>query len=300
MSTVGQLIDRLRRDWLEPADAQPTRFTLGAAITTANGLSVTYDDTLLAPEELELLGPGTLIEVDTEEMIVGDIDETANTLTIAIRGANGTTGATHLIGAEVTVAPVWRRKVIFDALGDAVVGLYPDLYKMASTPLTLSTTTYTEVPAVVGEPHYFFGIFSGSTTYDRYPVTFLDHFTPSSTGKAIVGSDLPYGATGYLIYKSGFDRPPNETYDLIVTGGLDQQWEPILLVSAAAYLIAGREFEQIDQERLTQQLERTGFPVLSATRIREGLLEYRDQLLRKAVDALRFREPTLVQYTSGL
>jgi hypothetical protein len=232
-------------------------------------------------------------------MILSAVNEDTNTLTISKRGANGTTAATHTSGAEIFIAPTWRRRVMFDALCDAIVGLYPDLFQVTSTSLTVSSTTYTEVPAAVSEPLWFYGTLTGTTSYQQWPIAgsdWLDQFPPSSTGKAIVLGSLPTGAAGYLVYKTGFTRPTSEA-DVLATIGIDPQWEPILLVSAAAYLVAGRELEQVGQERLTQQLERQGFPVLTATRIRQGLLQYREALLEKAQDALRLRYPVQVHTT---
>lgn len=290
MSTVGVLINRIKRDWLEPADYQPTRFKLAVAITDVAATTLTFDQTFMTPEEQDLFGPGTLIELEEEEIIVGSVDETTNILSGLKRGANGTTAATHAINTEGLIAPTWRRKAIFDAVSDAVDQTFPDLYQvLTSTALTVGAS-YTEVPAACVTPMWFWGHTSNGTgDYEKYAPTLMDQFPPSSTGKAIRVPQLEQGATGYLVYKAEFTRPTDETTDLVATCGLLAAWEQVVLLTAVIYLIAGREPEQIAQKRLSQQLEQAGFPVLSASRIRDGLIRYRDQLMQDEKDDLRER-----------
>lgn len=306
MSTVAQLIDRVLRDWLEPADDQPTRATLNGLITDS-ATSLVYDPTLLSPEELEIIGPGTLIEIDSEEILVGAIDEDTNTVSDLTRAMNGTTAAVHGDNAFIYPNRVWRRKVIFDALADGVVQLWPDLYRVAnSASIAVSSTTYTEVPIADADyivmPMWFFGRMSGATYYDRYPIPadlFLDPFPGSTTGKAFYVPGASIGMTGYLTYKAKFARPTAEADDLSAGNfSLNPEWEPIAILSAVAYLIAGRELDLVTQERLSEQLEEANYPAGTPSRIRDSLLRYRSFLLDQAKADLRARWAATVMTTT--
>lgn len=295
MSTVGQVIDRVLRDWLHAPDDQPTRFTLDGAID-ADDTSLTYDDDLLTPEEEDLLGPGTLIEVGTEQILIGSVNATTNVLSGLIRGVNGTTAAEHADNELATLAPAWARKTIYDAVGDAVEQLWPELYATTtSTALTLSDTQYTEVPAAVMGALYLWARPTGGTEYDRIAVRLLENFPPSSTTKAIWPG---FAGSGYLVYKAKPTRPASES-DTMTSLGVNDEWEQLVIVSAVAYLISGKDLSAATQEFLTDNLNAQGYPVDSSRRIREGLLRYQSLLLDKAKRSLRHQTDTMVVTTAA-
>jgi hypothetical protein len=303
MSTVAQLIDRVKRDWLELGDDQPIRATLNTTINTST-TTVIYDPELLSPEEADLLGPGTLLEIDSEEVLVTDVDEDANTLTVK-RAVNGTTAAAHTAGAFITLTPTWRRKVIFDALADAVVQLWPGVYRIAnSVSMSVSGTTFTEVliadaPYMI-EPVGFVGRSSSGYPYETFGVTPLMNFPGSTTSKAFYVPALAGGGTGYLQYKAKFARPTAEADNLTTTLGVNEEWEQIVIITAVAYLIAGRELDSVTQERLSEQLEQQGYPAGRPSQIRDGLLRYREFLMRIAKDGLRVANKVTVNYRSAV
>lgn len=307
MSTVGQLIDRVLRDWLEPADDQPARLTLAQAIDSDDLLAISYDADLIGPEEIALIGPGTLIEIGSEEMIVADIDEDANTFDLAKRGANGTTPAAHSSGAIIYPHRAWRRRVIFDALCDGVVQLYPDLYRVKeSAAMTVSSDTYTEVDAADAtyavSPMWFYGRCTGENRYRRIPLgddDWLDFFPASATGKAFYVPGLPTGGNGYLVYKAKFERPDAEADSLVADFGVNAEWEQLVVLGAVAYLVAGREMDLATQERLAEQLEQQNYPAGTPSKIRDSILRYRQHLMDRAKDDLRTRVGVTVTMLSA-
>ena len=295
MSTVAQVVDRILRDWLHAPDDQPTRFTLNGALA-AGATSLTYDDDLLTPEEEDLLGPGTLIEVGSEQILVGSVNEDTNVLSGLIRGANGTTDADHADAALVTLAPAWARKTIFDAVADAIEQLWPELYTTTTSgALTLSSTQYTEVPAVVQGVLYLWVRPSGGDQYEKWHAPLLENFPPSSTTKAIWPG---FSGSGYLVYKAKPTRPTLET-DSMATLGVEDEWEQLVVVSAVAYLISGKDLSAATQEFLSDNLNAQGYPVDSSRRIREGLLRYQGYLIDKAKRTLRHRHDTPVTNLSA-
>lgn len=302
MTTLGQLVDRTLRDWLEPADDQPTRASLAAGLAV-DATSLTYDPAMLSPEEEELLGPGTLIQIGAEEILVGDIDETTNTLSDLKRAQNGTVPTVHAAGDLIFPTPVWRRRAVVDALGDAIVKLYPELYRiLSSNEMSLSSTSYTEVPAAVARDlvavKHFLGSCSSTSGYEAYTVRLLSPFPAVSSGKAVV-VDAASSVSGYLVYKAKFARPTSENDDLTVFG-VQQDWEQIVILDAVAYLIAGREMDLATQERLSQQLEQQGYPAGTPSQVRDSILRYRELMVNRAQDALRVEHPVTVSTVASL
>lgn len=299
MSTVAQLIDRILRDYLAPPDEQPTRFTLGAAIASTSVASFTVDTDFLSPEESALLGPGTLVEIEQELIQIGAYDESTNVASSCIRGVQGTTAATHLNGSQGLIAPKYSRRSVFDAIADDVEQLFPDLARTAeTTSLSFSATSYTEVAATVMEPMYVWARPTGSAsnaTWNKYPVTFLDHFPASSTGKAALIPSLNDGSvSGYLVYKGKFTRPTAESDDLVATCGLEDEWERIVMVGAVAALVVAKDLSPLEQQYLSERLANEAAPIGSATRIWSALRAWRRELLDRAQEGMRSREPVTV------
>lgn len=299
MSTTGGLMDRAFREFLTPPDEQPARFTLAAAITDTTATSFTVDTTLLSAEEENLFAPGTVVELGRELIQLGAYDENTNICSSCIRGLNNTTKATHLIGAQGLLAPKFSRQAVFDVVADEVELLYPDLSRVGETgSLTISDTTYTEIPAAVIKPMYVHARPNGSDSDSQWgeytAIEFRDHFPPSSTGKAMYVSGLCGTATGYLVYRGRFTRPTDEDTDLVATCGLEDEWERIVLLGAVAYLVAGKDLSPIEQQFLSEQLANQGFPVGSAARVWSALRAFRQDLLEKAMKAQRGRERTTV------
>lgn len=290
---VSTLVDRVLREWLESPEEQPTRLVLAGDLAIGAS-TLTYDPTFLGLEEEDILGPGVLIELGSEQLLAGTVNAGTNQVTGLRRAVNGTTAAAHTSGTVGKVAPTWTRKAVFDALADAVVALYPDLFDVTTHPITLSSTGPTEVPADVAYPLWlwFRPGGTGSSTWGRAAVDFLDEFPGTASTKAVV-SPLSDATTGHLVYARRFARPASEATDLEALG-VAEEWDRLVSVQAVAYLLAGRELPAVTQEFLTRQLEQQNFPVGSATRVRDGLLRYAEHLTEKARADLRNRYPTTV------
>lgn len=294
MSIVGEVADRVYRDWLLPSDDQPVVVTLAAAVD-ATTKTWTYDDATLAPDEEDLLAPGVLVEAGTEQARITDVDDTSNTLTV-IRAVNGTTAAAHTVGTDVTVAPTFSRHAVIEAVKDNVASLYPSLWQVGTETVTTASDPI-DVPATVITPVSF--VWQNGSRYQNGTATVLDNFPPSATGKAIQLYGVPPGRTGYFTYRGSFARPDSEATDL-TTLGVTAIHERIVAVGAAAQVVGGRTSDALTAEYLTEQLERESLPPGAATDIRNGLLTLRNIWLDEASRALRAEMSTPVVYRLAL
>lgn len=280
-TTVGELVNRVYRDFLDGPDDQPPIVTASAGYTDSV-TTIGYDDSVLAPDEEDLLAPGVLVEVGSELARITGVDDTANTLTV-IRGVSGTTAEAISAGDEIRIAPMYPRQTVFDAVADNIVGLYPDLTRTATTTVT-SGSAAAEIPA--GVVSVIDAMYLSGNSQVGANVRLLRNYVPSSTGSAVAFSGTPANKTVYLTYEARFDRPAT-TDDTLVDLGIDAAWERIVVVGAAAQVLAGRDLDPVSAEYLTEQMEREGFPVGSAGRLRDNLLRYHAFLLQQARRSIR-------------
>lgn len=275
-ATIDELVDRVYRDYLHASDDQPVIVTVDGAVTDS-ATSIVYDADVLAPDELALLAPGVLAEIGTEQVRITAVDEAAGILTV-IRGVNGTEAAAIADGAELHLAPMFPRKSVFDAVCDNVVDLYPDLFVTGTQTIT-SATGAVEVSADIVSIRSATRL--SSSTPVAVSVELHQNYPPSSTGQAVTFYGTPINTSVYITYEARIPRPEAGT-DVAGDLGVDATWERIIVVGAAAQVLAGRELDAASTEYLTEQLEREGFPVGSAQRIRDGLLRYHAYLLDRA------------------
>lgn len=297
MATVGQLIDRTFREYLWPADDRPLTITLGAALTAA-ATSLTYDDDMMSVEEEQALGPGVLLDIwngDGGEQILlgGNLNTTTNTVDIEVRGANGTTAIAHDLGDVAYVSPTFTRRAVFDAVADNVEDLWPELWQVKTSALTLPNRTsahLAEAPADMESPMSFRWTLTGGRWRNADVLAFYDlPAAEFASGKAVDVPDAPASEAGYLTYQAGFTRPTAEADDLSASFGIQAGWGRIIVIGAAAQLLAGREFEAVSQEFLTEQFEQQNYPPGSATDVAFRLWRLHRDLLDRAARELRNR-----------
>ena len=280
MTTAGGLVDRLARDWLHPGDEQParTRFTAGVN-TTATTWEI--DESVFSVDEVDMLAPGVIVEHAREQALIRD--RAGSTLTVR-RGVNGTTAASSSAGDLITVAPVFGRQTMFDAVADSVVALWPQLWNPKTTSVTVAQPL-TELPADFGAADHFRPT-NDATQAPRYPFEAITDPDSSSGMSALLPAEA--GTGGWVVYRARFLRPTDEADDLTADFGVRVEWERIVLAGAAAQVIFGTpEVDPLVGEYVTRQLETEAYPPRTSGQIAARLMQYRDQLMAQAVDGLR-------------
>lgn len=304
MSTFGQLIDRTYREYLRPVEEQEPlsqvanldTITGGQGIT-ASGTTLQYKEGLFTPEEEELIGAGSVLEIDSELLMVEDINTVSREITVE-RGRLGSTAAEHAEDTDIILKPKYPRLNVANAIGDQVIGLFPALYAIKKTTITTASTQFVEMPAGTQRilQSKINNSTSNTTVYSDIPLELLTDFAGSTTEAAVQFPSAPTsGKTVYVVYASKFTRPTTETTDLNTVSGLEDFHEQIVMVGAVAQLLSELDVDASTQNYITENLEQRGVPVGSGERLRNALLRYYGVLLDRARREQRSRFPQGVE-----
>ena len=304
MSTFGQLIDRTYREYLRPVEEQEPlsqvanldTITSGQCIT-ASGTTLQYKEGLFTPEEEELIGAGSVLEIDSELLMVEDINTVSREITVE-RGRLGSIAAEHTEDTDIILKPKYPRLNVANAIGDQVIGLFPALYAIKKTTITTASTQFVEMPA--GTQRILQAKINNSTSnttvYSDIPLELLTDFAGSTTEAAVQFPSAPTsGKSVYVVYASKFTRPTAETTDLNAVSGLEDFHEQIVMVGAVAQLLSELDVDATTQNYITENLEQRGVPVGSGERLRNALLRYYGVLLDRARREQRSRFPQGVE-----
>ena len=324
-TTIGDLVDRTFREYLEPMDDIVSYTTLTGAVDSS-ATSIAYNGDLLSVEEEDALDAGAIIEIGQELMICTDLNAVANTITVT-RGARGTTAASHSIGDLIKIAPPFPRKNVFDAVCDQIKNLYPTLFatetksvtsKVGYIPLSGANDNYLIAPlkAISQQTDFAANSDESGVIYRGVAVELIDLPNPftytdadgvsqtitySNNGPNKVNAVQVYnvsaGHTVFVTFKKKFVEPTAES-DTLATVGLENEYEPIIMAGVAAQMMAGRDIPTATSDYITDQLSVSNFPVDSATRVRNSLLAYQRALIQQARKDLRARFPEPVTLNS--
>ena len=325
MSTIGNLVDRTYREYLEPMDDIVSYTTLSTGINTTD-TSVVFNGDLLSVEEEDALDAGAIIEIGQELMICTDLNAVTNTITVT-RAARGTTADSHTAGDLIKIAPPFPRKNVFDAVCDQIKNLYPTLFatetksvtsKVGYIPLSGANDNYLIAPlkAISQQTDFAANSDESGVIYRGVAVELIDLPNPftytdadgvsqtitySNNGPNKVNAVQVYnvsaGHTVFVTFKKKFVEPTAES-DTLATVGLENEYEPIIMAGVAAQMMAGRDIPTATSDYITDQLSVSNFPVDSATRVRNSLLAYQRALIQQARKDLRARFPEPVTLNS--
>ena len=323
-TTIGDLVDRTYREYLEPMDDIVSYTTLTTAINDTD-TEVVFNGDLLSVEEEDALDAGAIIEIGQELMICTDLNAVTNTITVT-RAARGTTAASHSIGDLIKIAPPFPRKNVFDAVCDQIKNLFPSLFAVETQTVTV-TDGYTLLGSYdsPGTNNYLVSVLKGisqftdfslgsDTTTTRFsnvaveliqlpnPFTYTDDTGTERTitytsgpnqVMALQFSNIADGHTAYITFKKKFIEPTAET-DTLATIGLEDEYEPIIMAGVAAQMMAGRDIPAATADYISDQMSIQNFPAGTGASVRNSLLRYQQVLLTQAKKYLKAKYPDAV------
>ena len=301
MSNIGNLVDRVYREYLEPMDDVVSYTTLSTGINDSV-TSVVFNGDLLSVEEEDALDAGAIIEIGQELMICTDLNAVTNTITVT-RAARGTTATSHTAGDLIKISPPFPRKNVFDAVCDQIKNLFPTLFAVETQSVTTGTGyTLLGSQETPGTNNYIVSILSAISQYTDFtqnsdttgvnfspvtcslvelpnPFTYTDNNGTSktityTTGPSVVHAiqfaNIATGHTAHVTFKKKFIEPTSED-NTLANIGLEDEYVPIIMAGVAAQMMAGRDIPSATTDYITDQLSVSNFPVGSSNSVRNSL-----------------------------
>ena len=330
-STIGDLVDRIYREYLEPTDSVESYSYLTGGINDSV-TTIGYAGDMFSVEEEDALDAGAIIEIGQELMFSTALNTVSNEITVQ-RGARGTTAAAHSANDLIKITPTFPRKNVYEAVSDQIKNLYPTLFAVETLELTASTgykllgnhgsdqDSYNYFVAPLKAISQYTDWQAGSDqTGLKYngvaiemidlpnPFTYTDDTQTSRTKTYTTGPDVVHavqfvgisaGHTVYVTFKKKFIAPTAEA-NTLVSVGLETEYEPIVMAGAAAQMLVGKDIKQIDAKYITEQMAVSNAPVGSSNSISGSLLRYQQLLIQQARSNLRSKYPEPVQLNSIL
>ncbi len=335
MSTnIGNLIDRIYREYLEPNDdIQSFSVLRGTLAADATATTVEYESDYLTSEEEDMLEPGAVVEINRELMLVTALNTSAEQLTVK-RAFRGTTLAAHAVDDIIRVNPVFPRNTVFDAVSDQIHNLYPTLFAVETKTVTASDGyTLLGTYDAPGSNNYLISVLKAISQYTDFssgsdqtgvvfqpvsvqlitlpnPFTYTDSNGTERTitytaGPSVVNAlqfySISQGHTVYVTFKKKFldvkdyDSDGDIEDTTLAEIGLETEYEPIVMAGVAAQLVSGRDIPAVTVENITQSMQLNNFPVGLASSVRNSLLQYQQVLIQQARKNLRARYPEAVE-----
>lgn len=278
MATIGDLLDRIYREWLHKLGNQPLGIELATAV---NDSTLTW--TLgagMTPEELSYPKSGTILECGTEQVRIADFDPDTLTASLRVRGYDGTTAAAHDQWAQVLIDPPYPRNALLGQLGDEIVGLHPELWAVVTEDAVIDGVVELGARA---EGFLYARDFDGNQLDGLY----LSGYQGVDSGRAVSFSDS-VGSSAWITYTTGFLRPTSES-DTLESLGLEDRWQQLLIVSTVGAALRGQELDLTTIEFLTEAIEAQGVRIGSPTDVATAMLRWRQLLIQNAKSALLAR-----------
>lgn len=275
MSTVGAVLDRLYRTYLEPPDYQPVLALLSSSvndITTSIPIA-----SFTVPEDEQLLRINSLLECERELMRITAYDGASKTATV-VRGVEGTTADAHSTDDVVKINPPFPRESAFQAVADNILTLHPTLYTVLTKNISAANGNIGGIDDNLAIDVIEIWPDHWNISDENFDARIVDYH-PAVGGRAVI-TNIWTGAF-WIKYRRRMGTATAETNTLDDLG-VDERWSNIVMAGAAADLLVGRDISRSHTEWVGQVLEAESIRVGTRQSIGFGLAQYRDLLLKRA------------------
>lgn len=253
MTTISEALSDIRRE-LRRSYKEPVN-SLSAAIVSTSATTFTLT------RSLNTIIADSVVEIDDELIYVLTVNTGGPSVTLCIRGFDGTTAATHLIGAVVRPNPRFATIDLRQALVDEIRSWQPRLYKIGSQSIALTSSTSVRAWNFTGSADFLGGLvgaklqMSSDSTFDGRPLDVLYHSieggqdtTKFASGWAYVlkHTDLPAG-TLTVRYTARFDLSSVlDAVDLQTGVGIPASCDDLLRYGVMWRMLASQEGQRSD------------------------------------------------------
>ena len=286
-TTLKQLLGRIETKYLEPVTEETAAAPL---VSDINSSETTFRITpaVLSPDELSYIGPGKLLELESEIVRVISFNQILLEAEV-IRGVRNTDAVPHLAAdTDVRIPTRFPRDETYSALRSAIEALWQPLFVQKEEFITLDSSGFLQLPLstvrIISVQYE-----SQVDGWRKIQATLLNPHPYDTAVAAVQVAKNPYGSALALVkYGVKVTVPPLVTDEIF---DLPAKWERIVLADAAAELLSGVDIDALTQEFLTQQLRLERFPVRSGSTINRALVQYREYLVELAERDLRSASP---------
>jgi hypothetical protein len=237
-----------------------------------------------------------VVEIDDEIIYVDHGENGVIYLPAWGRGYKGTVAASHTAGTPIWIAPTWPRAVVAREINNTIRALYPDVFGIATTDLTASSTTWQyELPADcerVLSVEWRWSTPQGWETVGSWDVSFSSPTSQFPTGRSLfVGDALPIGGSVHVTYARRPALLTNPT-DPFTDTGLPASCRDLVILGAAARLVPWQDTSRLPVETVPSDVQDQNKPVGLATQVAGSIRQQYTLKLAAERRSLLDRYPT--------
>jgi hypothetical protein len=303
MATFGSMTDEVVRK-LAGFTLRQDRQT--HVIDQGNNTGISSTATTIKVASASNISTG-IIQIDDELIYVDSYDRSSGVLNVPPygRGYNGTSAATHQIGARVIISPTFPSVDVKGAINETLEATFPDLYTTGVHTFLFSPakSTYAlpdEVETVLGVSYETTGPSKEWLPVRGYridPMANVDAF--NSRNSITLLSGVESGRTVQIFYTAAPAVMDADDDDFETVTGLPSSCKDVIVLGAAARLASF-----IDPGRLTfgsaeadQQSQIAGRAYGAGTNASKYLLALYDKRLAEEARKMNDRNPIRIHFT---
>jgi hypothetical protein len=298
MATFGQMTDEVSRK-LAGFTLRQDRQTHLTAAANATATSITIASAVNISSGV--------IQIDDELIYIDSYDRNSGVLSIPPygRGYNGTSAATHQVGARVVISPTFPSVDIKEAINDSIQAVFPDLYSTGTHTFSYSTAKSTyplpdEVETVLGVSFQTTGPSKEWLPIRGWRVDPMANTAAFNSRNSIsLYSGVEPGRTVQIFYTSAPTVMDSNDDDFEIVTGLPASSKDVIVLGASARLASF-----VDPGRLTfgsaesdQQSQIAGRSYGAGTNTAKYLLALYEKRLAEESRKLTDRNPTRIHFT---
>ena len=298
MATFGSMTDEVVR--------KLAGFTLRQDRQTHITATVSATATTITVASANNISSG-IIQIDDELIYVDSYDRNTGVLSIPPygRGYNGTSAATHQLGARVIVSPTFPSVDVKDAINETLLATFPDLYTTGTHTFTFSPakSTYSlpdEVETVLSVSYETIGPSKEWAPVRGWRVDSMANTDSFNSRNSIsLYSGVEPGRTVQVFYTAAPSVMDTNDDDFEIVTGLPASCKDVIILGATARLAS-----YIDPGRLTfgsaesdQQSQIAGRAYGAGTNTSKFLLALYDKRLAEEARKLNDRNPIRIHFT---
>ena len=293
MATASTVIDRITKAFNRHDNADVLATSMNNSTT-----SLSYTGILPA------WGPGTVVEVEQELMMVQSVDTSLKTATV-VRGWLNTTAASHSSNLTIYVNPRVSRDDILDLFNDCLTAIYPNIYKVSTTTASYSTNTIGyNVPSDVSKilsVQYLLNTNAEQWEYiGDYELMQNMATSDFAGGNALmIKKSLPSAASIRITYASPFTRFTAESNDMTSTVGLQDYMTDLLFYFSLNRLMVQEELQNTQKKNAQSHQRSQESPSFLSVRTGEWYQARFEELLQDCKNRLHLDNKPFIMSRYG-